>query len=90
MLISDLFILQVNVWDYETMVDPKFTLFLTTQISNPVFSPEFLTATVLIDFNVTVKGLEDQLLARVVSMEHEVSIVFEQCAIILIHSDVQP
>ncbi|VDD78531.1 unnamed protein product, partial [Mesocestoides corti] len=63
--------LQVKIWDFETSVDPNFQLFITTQISNPVFAPDLLTSAVLIDFNVTAKGLEDQLLARVVSKERE-------------------
>ncbi|EUB61781.1 Dynein heavy chain 5, axonemal [Echinococcus granulosus] len=63
--------LQVKIWDFETTVDPKFQLFLTTQLANPVFTPELLANTALIDFSVTVKGLEDQLLAHVVSVERE-------------------
>lgn len=62
----------MKIWDFETTVDPKFQLFLTTQLANPVFTPELLADAVLIDFNVTVKGLEDQLLAHVVSVERAV------------------
>ncbi|VDM33429.1 unnamed protein product [Hydatigera taeniaeformis] len=61
--------LQVKIWEYETTVDSNFQLFLTTQLANPAFAPELLANAVLIDFNVTVKGLEDQLLANVVSVE---------------------
>ncbi|VDL90310.1 unnamed protein product [Schistocephalus solidus] len=63
--------MQVNIWDFETTVDPEFQLFISTQLSNPVYSPELLASAALIDFNVTVKGLEDQLLARVITLERE-------------------
>lgn len=57
----------------ETTVAPGFQLFVSTRNFNPVFSPELLASMTLVDFNVTVKGLEDQLLARVITFEREVS-----------------
>lgn len=49
--------------------DPKFRLYLQTKLSNPHYKPEINAQTTLVNFCVTEKGLEDQLLALVV--EHE-------------------
>lgn len=47
-----------------------FRLYLTTKLSNPHYPPEASTKVTLINFMVTVDGLEDQMLNRTVAAEH--------------------
>ena len=49
--------------------NPLFRLFLQTKLPNPHYIPELQAQTTLINFTVTEKGLEDQLLARTVNKE---------------------
>ena len=51
--------------DKECDVMPGFSLFLTTKIPNPAYTPETSAKVAIIDFTVTVCGLEDQLLGTV-------------------------
>ncbi|GMH57655.1 hypothetical protein TL16_g02438 [Triparma laevis f. inornata] len=53
----------------ETQYDPQFRLYLQTKLSNPHYKPEIAAQCTLINFIVTEKGLEDQLLAKVVGHE---------------------
>ncbi|CAM39085.2 putative dynein heavy chain [Leishmania braziliensis MHOM/BR/75/M2904] len=47
----------------------KFSLFMTTKLPNPSFTPELFAKCLVIDFTVTMEGLEQQLLSQVVSRE---------------------
>ena len=49
---------------------PNFKLFMTTKISNPHFLPSIFTKLNVINFTVTPKGLEEQLLCDVVMIEN--------------------
>ena len=59
----------INVADQMMEYNMEFRLFFITRLPNPFFSPELQAKTTVIDFTVTMKGLEDQLLARVIGKE---------------------
>ncbi|KAK2111118.1 Dynein heavy chain 9, axonemal [Saguinus oedipus] len=59
----------VKIGDKECEYNPKFRLILHTKLANPHYQPELQAQATLINFTVTRVGLEDQLLAAVVSME---------------------
>ncbi|MAC17935.1 MAG: hypothetical protein CMC97_06535, partial [Flavobacteriales bacterium] len=61
--------LYINVSDQNMDYNPKFSLYMTSRLPNPHFSPELSAKCTVIDFTVTLKGLEQQLLGRVLSME---------------------
>jgi len=49
--------------------NPTFRLFMTSKMGNPHYLPELSIKVTLINFTVTLKGLEDQLLVEVVKHE---------------------
>lgn len=54
-----------NVIEY----NPKFRLYITSKLRNPHYLPEVFNKVTVINFALTVKGLEDQLLGIVVAKE---------------------
>ena len=61
--------LALRIGDKWVDYDPNFKLFLTTKLSNPHFLPDVFIQLSVINFSVTLEGLEEQLLGDVVLHE---------------------
>ena len=59
----------INLMDKLCEFQESFALYLITRLPNPHFSPEDQAKCVVVDFTVTRKGLEEQLLGRVIQKE---------------------
>lgn len=55
--------------DKEVDYDPHFRMYMTTKLSNPKFNPAAYAVATVINYTVTLSGLEDQLLSVVVRNE---------------------
>ena len=61
--------LKIKIGGEEVEYDSGFRLYLQTKLSNPHYKPEVAAQCTLINFIATERGLEDQLLAKVVGVE---------------------
>ena len=61
----------VKLGDEDAEFDMKFKMYFITKLSNPHFTPELSAKTTVVDFAVTQKGLEDQLLSVVINQEQK-------------------
>jgi len=61
----------LKLGDQEFDFDLKFRLYMTSRMANPHWSPELAAKTTIIDFAVTQSGLEQQLLAKLISREQK-------------------
>ncbi|XP_028179118.1 dynein heavy chain 6, axonemal [Ostrinia furnacalis] len=61
--------LLIHLGDSDIEYDTNFRLYLTTKLANPHYLPEICIQVTLVNFTVTLSGLEDQLLADVVRLE---------------------
>lgn len=59
----------INLGETALKVSPDFRLYMTTSLRNPHFLPEVFNKVTIINFALTLQGLEDQLLGIVVAKE---------------------
>lgn len=69
-------IIKIMLDGTEVDVDSRFRLFMTSKLSNPHYTPEIMAKSVIINYSVTMDGLEEQLLNEVV--RHEMPALEEQ------------
>ncbi|KAJ1446978.1 dynein heavy chain and region D6 of dynein motor-domain-containing protein [Pelagophyceae sp. CCMP2097] len=75
----------INIGDKLCEYNDDFMAYFITRLPNPSFSPEDQAKTTVVDFTVTMKGLEEQLLGRVIqkeqrSLEEQLTTVLEEVA----------
>ncbi|GAB0086567.1 Dynein heavy chain [Sergentomyia squamirostris] len=61
--------LKVTIVDKEVIWNDNFKLYITTKLENPLYSPEIASMATIVDFTVTLTGLENQILGRVIRSE---------------------
>ena len=57
--------------DKEVDYDPSFRLYLNSKVANPKYTPNVFGMAMAINYTVTLKGLEDQLLSVIVGFERK-------------------
>lgn len=55
--------LLIHLGDTDIEYDPNFKLYITTKLANPHYLPDICIQVTIVNFTVTLLGLEDQLLA---------------------------
>lgn len=55
----------IRFGDTDVEYDSNFQLYITTKIANPHYLPEICIKVTIVNFTVTISGLEEQLLAYV-------------------------
>lgn len=66
------YIVRLQVWLLYLCLSPIYTLYrlyLNTKLANPKYTPAVFGRTMIINYTVTLKGLEDQLLSVIVGFE---------------------
>jgi dynein heavy chain len=61
--------LLIRLGDTDVDYSPDFRFYITTKLANPHYPPEVCVKVTVVNFTVTIKGLEDQLLVQVVAHE---------------------
>merc|ERR550519_3091622 len=61
----------IMLGDKEVDYDPAFRLYLNTKLANPKFTPTHFGKCMVVNYTVTLKGLEDQLLSVIVGFERK-------------------
>ena len=61
----------IVVADKAVELNDQFMMYFITRLPNPHFSPELQAKTTVVDFTVTMKGLEEQLLGKVIAKEQK-------------------
>ena len=62
-------VISIKYDDHDIEYSPYFHLYLATKLRNPHYLPEVSTKVCLLNFNITLNGLQDQLLSIVVKQE---------------------
>ncbi|KAJ8600462.1 hypothetical protein CTAYLR_001460 [Chrysophaeum taylorii] len=73
----------ITISDKQMDFDMNFMAYFITRLPNPSFSPELQAKTTVVDFTVTQKGLEEQLLGKVIgkeqrALEDQLSLVLQE------------
>ncbi|XP_037299908.1 dynein heavy chain 6, axonemal isoform X2 [Manduca sexta] len=79
--------LLIHLGDSDIEYDTNFRLYLTTKLANPHYLPEICIQVTLVNFTVTLSGLEDQLLADVVRLERPDLEILRTQLIVRINTD---
>lgn len=61
----------IMLGDKEVDYDPNFRMYLNTKLPNPKLTPAHFGKSMVINYTVTLKGLEDQLLSVIVKYERK-------------------